>query len=82
MNITDQYGQPYIYILALNQITPQDYQYGALNRYSLLPINWQERQKNGLYVGTPKEIPINDAAVVKLIKIPGTGEIVWVIAKT
>lgn len=80
--MSDQYGQPYIYILAYNRIKPQDFLFGALNDYVFGKIKWQERQPNSLYIGTPEEIPPTDPAVVEVVKIPKTEKIVWVIAKT
>jgi 4-amino-4-deoxy-L-arabinose transferase-like glycosyltransferase len=80
--MTDTYGQPYIYALLYNAIRPQQFIFGALNKYEFRSIKWPESTPNRIYVGSPAEIPPSDPTVVETIKIPGTEQILWVIAKT
>lgn len=69
---TSAYGQPYIYILLYKQLTPIEYQQGALANYEIRDINWSGDQdkKNILIVGTPMEIPDNAEGIVKEITFP------------
>lgn len=80
--VTDTYGQPYVYVLLTNKITPQEFLSGALANYEFHAVTWPYGKPNSVVVGTPKEIPINDPAVEALVKIPGTQEVVFVIATT
>jgi hypothetical protein len=80
--VTDVYGQPYVYVLLTNRITPQEFLSGALANYEFHSFSWPYGKPNSVVVGTPKEIPVDDPAVENLVKIPGTNEVVFVIATT
>jgi hypothetical protein len=80
--VSDIYGQPYVYVLLHNQITPEQFHQGALANYEFHKFVWPYYKPNSVIVGSPEEIPPDDAAVKDLIKIPGTDQIVFVIAET
>lgn len=80
ITITDNYGQPYIYVLFHNQISAQSFLWGGLNNYQFRSIRWPETQP-GIYAGTPQEIPIDDPSVINTVVIPTTNQVVWVIAR-
>ena len=80
--VTDTYGQPYVYVLLHNKISPEQFLAGALANYEFHHVDWPLYKPNSVIVGTPEEIPPEDAAVKDLVKIPGTEEIVFVIAET
>lgn len=80
--VTTAYGQPYIYTLLYRAITPAEFLAGALVNYEFHPISWPENKPNRLYIATPAEIPPGDPHVFKTITIPGSSEIVFVLAKT
>lgn len=80
--VTDAYGQPYVYVLLTNKITPQEFLSGALANYEFHAVTWPYGKPNSVVVGTPKEIPVTDPAVESLVMIPGTEEVVFVIATT
>jgi hypothetical protein len=80
--MTDAYGQPYIYVLLYNRITPQAYQYGALNAYEFHRVDLTTSKPHYLYLATPTEISPTDPRVIDTVKIPDTDTVVWVIAKT
>jgi hypothetical protein len=80
--VTDYYGQPYIYTLLYRKLTPEEFKFGALANYEFHNIKWPDDRDNRVYVATPSEIPIDDAKVIKLITIPDTNKIVFVVAKT
>lgn len=82
IHLTDAYGQPYIYALLYNRYTPQEFTFGALARYFIAPISWPQDKPDSLFIGTPKEIPVDDPAVVEVITIPNTDIPVFVIAET
>jgi len=79
--ITDAYGQPYIYFLLYNQITPEQFLFGQLALYEFRTIHWPEGQNKTLYVGTPSEIPLSDPGVLEIITIPNTDKPVFVVAE-
>jgi 4-amino-4-deoxy-L-arabinose transferase-like glycosyltransferase len=80
--ITDRYGQPYIYVLLYQRIHPQQFLFGALNQFEFRQIKWPEDTSDYVYAGSPDEIPPTDSRVIKIINVPGSDEILWVIAKT
>jgi 4-amino-4-deoxy-L-arabinose transferase-like glycosyltransferase len=80
--ITDSYGQPYIYVLLFNRIHPQQFMFGALNRYEFRNISWPEKSQNTYYLATPQEIPPSDPHVIDQVFYPGTNTVFWVLAKT
>lgn len=80
--VTDTYGQPYVYVLLTNQITPEEFLAGALANYEFHSISWPYNKPNSVLVGTPEEIPPNDPLVEGLITIPGTNEVIFVVATT
>lgn len=80
--VTDAYGQPYVYVLLTNKITPQEFLSGALANYEFHAVTWPYGKPKSVVVGTPKEIPVTDPAVEALVTIPGTKEVVFVIATT
>ncbi|OGV90738.1 hypothetical protein A3A66_00590 [Microgenomates group bacterium RIFCSPLOWO2_01_FULL_46_13] len=79
---TDAYGQPYIYALIYQRIEPQQFLFGALNQYEFHAVGWPTTQLNRLFVATPEEISPTDPAVVETVKVPGSDQVVWVIAET
>lgn len=79
--VTTRYGQPYIYTLLYNRITPQEYHFGALNQYEFRSIQWPESATDRLYIASPQEIPPNDPHVIEVIPIPGTQTPMFVIAQ-
>lgn len=79
---TDAYEQPYVYILLYRQLKPSDFLSGGLADYTIGPIDWGQRQAKAVYVATPEEIPVNDPRVVKVITVPGSSRVVFVVAKT
>jgi 4-amino-4-deoxy-L-arabinose transferase-like glycosyltransferase len=80
--VSDKYGQPYIYFLIYNQITPQQFLFGALSLFEFREINWPEKSENTLYVATPEEISPADLGVIEVISVPNTNRPVFVIAET
>ena len=79
---TRAYGQPYIYALWYEQITPQEYQWGGLSKYVFVDNLWPIKEKNILVVASPDQIPPHDSHVVKIIYFPSSSQPVFVIAKT
>jgi hypothetical protein len=79
--VTSNYQQPYIYLLLYNRITPQNFLFGGLNQYKIMPINWDTNMEKGLFLATPQEIPPKDPRVIKVITIPSSQEPVLVIAR-
>lgn len=80
--VTDAYGQPYIYVLWANKIKPQEFLAGALANYEFHAISWPYHKPDSVVVATPEEIPITDPLVVDKVVLPGTDQVVFVIAVT
>ncbi len=81
--ISEFYGQPYIYALVYNRIHPQNYQFGALNRYRFIGLEYGQRlENNAVYAAASHEIDPTDPRVVEVIKAPKSDTILWVIAQT
>ena len=80
--VTDAYGQPYVYVLLTNRIKPAEFLAGALANYEFHTFSWPYYKPNSVIVGTPAEIPPRDPAVKALVKIPGTDQILFVVAVT
>jgi 4-amino-4-deoxy-L-arabinose transferase-like glycosyltransferase len=81
LQVTDRYGQAYLYTLLNFHYTPEQFNQGVLVNVKFVPISWPNLEKNTVFVATPDEIPPDDPAVINLVKIPGTEEIVFVIAR-
>ena len=61
--LTSAPGQVYIYALFVKQLTPFQWQHGALSNYTFKEIDWAVDQNlsNTLLIGSPEEIPIEEA---------------------
>jgi len=79
---TDAYGQPYIYALLYQKITPQEFQFGGLANFEFHSIDWPSNKADSLFIGTPEEIPITDSLVTDVIYTPDGRRPVFVIART
>ncbi|MFC1654143.1 hypothetical protein ACFL1M_04865, partial [Patescibacteria group bacterium] len=80
--VTDKYGQPYIYVLLYNKIKPKEFLSGALANYEFHSFDWPYYKPNSIIVGTPEEIPLYDSAIKETFSIPGTDEVVFIVAET
>jgi 4-amino-4-deoxy-L-arabinose transferase-like glycosyltransferase len=79
--VTDSYGQPYIFTLLYFGYTPEQFQQGALANVKFARVTWPNNEEDTVFVATPEEIPPDDKQVFETIKIPGTDQVVFVIAR-
>lgn len=80
--VTSAYGQPYIYTLLYRELSPEQFQFGALANYAFHEINAASLVPNHMYVATPEEIPVDNEYVIQVVTIPDTDVPVFVVAKT
>lgn len=79
--MTDAYGQAYLYALLYRRIKPQDFLAGALANVKIGRIYWPDLETDTFYIATPQEISPDDPAVIQLIKVPDSQEVMFVIAE-